>query len=394
MRVLHVIPSLAAAHGGPSRAMGLFEQALSLAGVQMEIATTDDDGPGRRLLREPVEAARSIPCHRFAKRSEFYKFAPGLGVWLMQHVADYDLVHIHALFSFSSMAAASAALRAGVPYIVRPLGTLNRYGMERRRPWLKQASLRWLDGPVLRKADAVHFTAAAEQEEAALLGIPMNGAVVPLAVDAMAEPDSQALWQRFPQLQQGRYLLFLSRLDPKKNVEALLAAMVLLKADFPDLLLVLVGDGERGYVAQLEQRAITLGIADRLLWTGFLDGALKAAVLQGAAVFALPSFSENFGIAAAEALLAGLPCVLGLGVAIAAEVERAGAGLAIEPEAAAAARAISHYLGNDDARVAAGAAARKLARCHYSVDAMGDRLIDLYTAVLDRHTRTLGLGHR
>ena len=59
MRVLHVIPSLAAAHGGPSRAMGLFEQALSLAGVQMEIATTDDDGPGRRLLREPVESARS-----------------------------------------------------------------------------------------------------------------------------------------------------------------------------------------------------------------------------------------------------------------------------------------------------------------------------------------------
>ena len=391
MRVLHVIPSLAAVHGGPSRAIGLFERALGRAGVEMEIATTDDDGPGRRLVLHMAAPARSVPCHWFPKRSEFYKCSPALGIWLMKHVADYDLLHIHALFSFSSIAAAWAAQRGDVPYIVRPLGTLTRYGMEQRRPWLKQASLRWLDGPMLRRAAAVHFTADAERDEAAVLGIPMRSAVLPLAVDAMAKPDCDALFGLFPVLRHGNYVLFLSRLDPKKNVEALLAAMAILRPDYPDLRLVLVGDGESAYVAQLKRRAASLGIDDRLVWTGFLDGGLKAAAFKGAAVFVLPSFSENFGIAAAEALLAGLPCVLGRGVAIAAEVERAGAGLAVEPLAAATAQALGHYLANPDSRASAGAAARRLASTHYSVDAMGAKLVDLYTEVLSRRTDAVGV---
>lgn len=372
--------------------MGLFERALGRAGVQMEIATTDDDGPGQRLLQPGEELARSVRCHRFAKRSEFYKFSPALGWWLMRHAADYDLLHIHALFSFSSIAAAWAAQRAGVPYIVRPLGTLTRYGVERRRPALKQFSLRWLEGPLLQRAAAVHFTAEAERQEAALLGIPMRGAVLPLAVDAPPAPDTAALLARFPALQPGNYVLFLSRLDPKKNVEALLGAIALLQGDHPNLQLVLVGDGDPAYVKQLKQHATSLGIADHLVWTGFLDGALKAAVLQGAAVFALPSFSENFGIAAAEALLAGLPCVLGRGVAIAAEVEAAGAGKAVEPDSRATALALGHYLSDTAARVAAGDAAKWMASSHYSVDAMGTQLIQLYTKVLSTRTGGLGVG--
>lgn len=372
--------------------MGMFERALGRAGVQMEIATTDDDGPGRRLLQPGAELARSVRCHRFAKRSEFYKFSPALGWWLMRHAADYDLLHIHALFSFSSVAAAWAASRAGVPYIVRPLGTLTRYGVERRRPALKQVSLRWLEGPLLRQAAAVHFTAEAEREEAALLGIPMRGAVLPLAVDALPEPDCEALFARFPALRRGNYVLFLSRLDPKKNVETLLGAIALLQLDHPDLQLVLVGDGDPAYVAKLKQQAVSLGIAGRLVWTGFLDGPLKAAVLKGAAVFALPSFSENFGIAAAEALLAGLPCVLGRGVAIAVEVEAAGAGLSVEPEAAATARALGHYLADPAARATAGVAARRLAVNEFSVESMGAKLLDLYSAVLKHHARTLAVG--
>lgn len=383
--MLHVIPSLAVAHGGPTRAMGLFERALVCSKFAMEIATTDDDGPGRRLIDPAAHTFRAVPCYRFRKRSEFYKFSPALGAWLIQHAPDYDLLHIHALFSFSSIAAAWAAQRAGVPYIVRPLGTLTRYGMEQRRPWLKQFSLRWLDGPVLRGAAAVHFTADAERDEAAVLGIPMRGVVVPLAVDALSEPESGTFFARFPGLQGGNYLLFLSRLDPKKNVESLLAAMAIVSTDHPALRLALVGDGDPDYVGQLKARAAALGLADRVVWAGFLDGGLKAAAFKSASVFVLPSFSENFGIAAAEALLAGLPCVLGRGVAIASEVQQAGAGLAIEPDSEAIAAAVRHFLNDDEARTAAGLAARRFAQSQYSLDAMGTSLCALYEDVLRRH---------
>lgn len=399
LRVLHVIPSVGKHDGGPSRAIELMAQALAGSDVVMEIATTDDDGPGRRLpgpfdadgvAADPLSG--SALRRHFPKRSEFYKFSPALARWLSRQVRNYDVVHIHALFSFSSVAAAFIARRAGVPYVVRPLGTLNEYGMTQRRPWLKRLSLRWIEGPILRHAASVQFTAEAERVQADALGIPMRGVVIPLAVDAPGEPDGPAWQARFPMLGTRRYVLFLSRIDPKKNLEALLDAMAALARDHAERMLVVAGDGEAGYVAGLKRRAETLGIAARVVWTGFLDGGMKSAALKGAAVFALPSYSENFGIAAAEALLLGLPCVLGRGVAIAGDIEAAGAGIAVEPEAAAIATALSVYLDDEPARLRAADAARRYAMAEYSVATLGNELRELYWSVLasrgDRNDRT------
>ena len=389
LRVLHVIPSVALAHGGPSRAINMLECALEGSGVTMEVAATDDDGPGRRMAAsfgaDGIERGREggLPIRRFfPKRSEFYKVSPGLAVWLVRHSREYDVVHIHTLFSFSSIAAAWAARRVGVPYIVRPLGTLNRYGVEQRRPWLKRLSLRFVEGPILRGAAAVHFTAEDERREAEQLGIPLRGVVIPLAVEPPpVVADEATFCALFPTLRMGRYVLFMSRLDPKKNVEGLREALALLAAEHSDLVLAVAGGGEPAYVASLKRHAGALGVADRVVWTGFLDGAQKAAALAGARVFVLPSYSENFGIAAAEALLAGLPCVLGRGVAIAAEVEAAGAGLAVEPVPAAVAAALDGYLRNETVRASAGEAARRFASQSYSMAAMRERLVALYRSL-------------
>lgn len=389
MRVLHVIPSVAKSDGGPSRAMGLIERALQDSGVHVEVATTDDDGPGRRLAgpfdadgRAAGDAADATTRRYFPRRSAFYKCSPALARWLRRHVRDYDLVHIHALFSFSSVAAAFIARRAGVPYIVRPLGTLNRYGVSLRRPWLKQWSLRWIEGPILRHAAAVHFTAEAERVEAEALQIPMRGVVIPLAVDPPEAADIDGFQTRFPALASRRYVLFLSRIDPKKNVESALAAFALVATKHADLMLAVAGDGDAQYIAALRHQAQQLGVGDRVVWTGFVDGGLKSAALQGASVFLLPSYSENFGIAAAEALAAGLPCVLGKGVAIAGEVEAAGAGIAVDPTPAATAAALTRYLDDEAWRQQASAQARRFATAHYSVETMGERLRALYRSLL------------
>ena len=122
MKILHVIPSLSAVHGGPSRAMRLIELALLAQGVEVETATTDDDGPGRRMsftsmdrppaIADPIQSSSNKTVRRFfPKRLEFYKVSPGFAWWVFRHVRDYDVVHIHALFSFTSVMAAWAARR-------------------------------------------------------------------------------------------------------------------------------------------------------------------------------------------------------------------------------------------------------------------------------------------
>jgi glycosyltransferase involved in cell wall biosynthesis len=388
MRVLHVIPSLSAVHGGPTRALALMEHALTRQGVTVETAATDDEGPGRRNRKQlglPV-AENGVVHHFFAKRMEFYTASPGFARWIFRNAGRYDLLHIHALFSFTTTVAAWAARRAGVPYVLRPLGTLTHYGVTQRRPWLKQLSLAVLEGPALKHAAAVHFTSEAERDEAAQWQIPMRGVVVPLGIDV---PDSAGDPLARQRLGLGStagqpYLLYLSRLDRKKNVEGLLHAFHLCASQLPGVKLVLAGDGEPGYVSGLKELAFSIGIAERVIWAGHVEGALKASLLSGAALFVLPSFSENFGIAAAEALMAGKPCVLGNGVAIAQEVASAGAGLAVAPDAASVAAALLQVMGDAPARERMALKAAALARSHFSVDAMGHKLKCLYEDILNR----------
>ena len=98
----------------------------------------------------------------------------------------------------------------------------------------------------------------------------------------------------------------------------------------------------------------------------------------------LPSHSENFGIAAAEALAAGLPCVLGCGVAISGDVARAGAGITVQPDAVSIADGLRRIMANRDALADMSLNARKLAEEQFSAHAMGVRLKQLYTDILTR----------
>jgi glycosyltransferase involved in cell wall biosynthesis len=405
--------------------MRLIEQALLDQGIAIETATTDDDGPGRRMMivspasqpdnaggpppgrrvsvetvrgehpngqkgaappnsAEPPAASLKPVRHYFPKRFEFYKVSPGFPRWIFRHVRDYDLVHVHALFSFVSVMAAWAARWAEVPYVVRPLGTLNQYGVTQRRPWLKRLSLKLIEGPILRHAAAVHFTAEAEQVEAESLRIPMRGVVIPLGVEHAQQGEASVLLAHHPSLKNCRLLLFLSRLDPKKNVEGLLQAYSLFSQTFPGTRLLIAGDGEPSYVAGLKRLAAELKLADSVVWLGHVEGEEKAAALAAAQVFVLPSYSENFGLAAAEALMAGLPCVLGKGVAIADEVTDAGAGLAVEPNPESIAQGLRAVLADDSLRASMASRAAMLAREKYSVDAMGLGLVQLYEGIVNR----------
>lgn len=380
MRVLHVIPSLSAVHGGPTRALEAMERALTAQGVEVETATTDDDGPGRRNGKpcgQPL-AENGVVRWYFRKSAEFYKPSISFARWAAAQAGRFDLLHLHAVFSFTTTAGAWAARRRGRPYIVRPLGTLEPYGLAQRRPWLKALSMGLVDKPLLRGAAAVHFTSQAEALNARALGLALRELVIPLGVDA-PPPVTTSRWAG-----PGPCVLFLSRLDPKKNLEGLLRAVALLAPAQPGLRLLVAGGGEPDYVASLHRLADTLGLGDRVQWAGHLEGRAKSEAFAAGHVFALPSFSENFGIAAVEALSAGLPCVLGQGVAIAEDVARAGAGVQVAPQPPEIAQGLRRIIQDESRRGAMSSAARRLARESYSTLAMGARLKQAYQEVLCR----------
>lgn len=373
--VLHVIPSVSHLDGGPSTAVAMMEKALTAAGVCVTTATTDDAGPGRRLpLAEKARERNGALRHYAHKWLDFYKVAPGGAVWLWRNIRRFDVVHIHALFSFTTAIAGLIARWKRVPYVVRPLGTLTTYGMTQRRPRLKKLALRFIEGPILRHAAAVHFTSQTEWDEAKALGIEFRGTFIPLGIEPTA---AVAL----PKFKGKRVVLYLSRLDPKKNVEGLLRAAALVDWASIAAVLQIAGDGDPTYVAGLKQLATSLGVNDYVFWLGHLENAQKQATFAESDLFILPSFSENFGIAAVEAMLAGLPCILGKGVGIARQVQDAGAGLIVTPDPKEIATAITTLLRDESRRRDMAVKGRLFAEREYSASRMAERLIALYKEV-------------
>tara|TARA_R110002096_G_scaffold285073_15_gene478930 strand:+ start:1165 stop:2355 length:1191 start_codon:yes stop_codon:yes gene_type:complete len=377
MKVLHVIPSLSPAHGGPSKALPLMAEALSAEGVEVTIVTTDDDGPGRRLP-QPVEFPENTdfgPIWRFPKQTEFYKVSFPLSKWIRRHINEFDVVHVHALFSYTSVAAARIARKAGVPYIIRPLGVLNSYGISNRRKLLKKLSIRRIEAPLLRDAAAMHFTSNAEKIEAEELSIPMRPRIIPLGIPIAASTEDS----HDPPCRETPYVLFLSRVDPKKNLESLFKAW----ADLDDVDqnkwdLRIAGDGPPDYVTSLKSLAENLGISDSVFWEGYVSGSDKDRLLREASVFALPSYSENFGIAAVEAMGFGLPSLIGKGVAVGEEAVDDHACLLTDPSPESVRDQLQRLLDDKNLRSSLGKAAKAFVEREYSLERMGRALSDLY----------------
>ncbi len=386
MRVLHVIPSISPLRGGPSRSVIDMVATLRLQDVDAAILTTNDHGPALHpdLVTGRWQWHQGVPVLAFPRWSppvaalREFAFSPALSLWLARNLKRYELLHIHALFSYPSTSAMAQARWAGVPYILRSIGQLSPWSLA-QSPGRKRLMLRLIERRNLQRAALLHFTTKAERDEAACLGLVPPSLVLPLGVrgpDLPAQP-ADHLGPTAPV-----HFLFLSRLHPKKQLENLLDALALLQRRRPQASwdLAIAGDGEPRYVAALQERARGLGLGERCRWLGFVAGEAKWRALEAADWYVLPSAAENFGIAAVEALAAGTPVILSPEVAVAADVARAGAGLvsASDPEALALTLATALERPSLSRR----AAALNLAETAFSWSTIALQLRDAYRQVL------------
>lgn len=388
IRVLHVIPGVAARYGGPSGAVFDMCRAVERAGGECVIATTDADGPGRLAVDvgRPVRYREAHVVFFRRQWSEAFKYSGGLARWLDANVGRFDLAHLHAVFSHSSLAAARACRRRRVPYVVRPLGALAPWSMGQKwaRKWIA-----WHVGvkQMLRGAAAIHYTTAAERREAEeRLGV-RRGVVVPLGVDiatADAFGAAPAFRRRYAAIAGAPYVLTLCRLHPKKGLELLIDAFleVTAAAEFAGWKLVIAGDGDAAYVTALRERIAARGGGARVVFTGWLDGVEKRGALGGAALCALLSRQENFGLAAAEALACGVPVLVSSEVNLAEDIRDAGAGWVVPLAPGQIAGVLAEALRDEDQRRARGAAGRGFARQRLDPAVVGARLIDCYRAIV------------
>ena len=196
MRVLHVIPSVAERSGGPATAIVPMCRALQQHGVEVLLVTTDAGmrdainsggeppfvtcSSSTDLKETAVQFAetedfkqeqvrkggsppltgnyKGVPAIFFPSQlGESFKYSRPLAAWLNSHIHEFGLAHIHAVFNHSSIAAAHVCRKAAVPYVVRPLGTLEPWSMTQKSV-RKRVFWQVAGKAMLRRAAAVHYT--------------------------------------------------------------------------------------------------------------------------------------------------------------------------------------------------------------------------------------------
>jgi hypothetical protein len=141
-------------------------RALREAGVECEIACTRYNAGSR--YESPWPDGEPAWVHVFD--SEFlagYAYSRAMAQWLTREIARFDVVHIHSVLRYSTVAAARSAAAAGVPYVVRPAGALSDFSLRHKR-FRKLLYLALIERRLLAGAAGFHVTTEVEASSRAL----------------------------------------------------------------------------------------------------------------------------------------------------------------------------------------------------------------------------------
>lgn len=389
MKVLHVTPSVPKVRGGTSQAVLDIVKALQANNVDAEIATTNDNGDG--LLNVPLQRCieyQQVPVWFFQRFSPTVKalrefaFSWQLTVWLWQNICQYDIVHVHAIFSYASTIAMVIARLKKVPYIVMPHGLLCEWSLQ-QSTCKKQIYLNLIEQANLNHSRALHFTTEQEQNEASQLAIKSPSFVVPLGISQpKLIPDARTqIRQHFELPADELIILFLSRLHPKKGLDYLIPALS--KLTHYRFTFILAGSGTPEYEGEVKSLLIANGLQNCSYFVGFVEGEFKDTLIQGSDLFALTSHSENFAVAVLEALAVGIPALVTPGVALSSMIQHHHFGYVPALDISDIQAKLENYLSHPQAGQERGDRARQFIAKHYELNCIAKKLNKAYTEVLN-----------
>lgn len=245
MHILQIVPSISLIYGGPSQMVLGLAPALTKEGVKVTVITTDSNGDNGQ---KPLDVTLNVPIQKdgyeiiYFRCAPFrrYKFSLDLCNWLNRHAQEFDVAHIHALFSPISSAAAAICCQRKLPYILRPLGTLDPADL-RKKKFLKQIYAAILERGNIANAAALHFTSVQEAKISERFGVSTRDLVIPLGVIPPKKDEENLVRKQFGIAANLPLVLFMSRIDPKKGLDLLIPALENLLAEGLNFHFVLAG---------------------------------------------------------------------------------------------------------------------------------------------------------
>jgi len=360
MKVIHFIPSLDRTAGGTSSYMQLLAKELGKL-CELYIATAPSEHP----LEIENAQVKFIPCN-WKERTSMKN------AWnnLLQEI-NPDIVHVNCCWMPQCTWAQLWAQQAGYKAILSPHGMLKSWIMKRRYWTRKLPALLLYQKKAIVKADFLHVTSISEKDD--LLKLKYNNTIeiIPNGID-VTNIKIKDNWNKKKQI------LFVARIHFQKGIDFLLESVAQLKKELTEYTVNIAGEGDEQYINQLKTKVRKLGIESIINFCGGVYGEKKWELFREADVFVLPTYSENFGIAIAEALASGTPVITTNGTPW-EELNKFHCGWYTKVGTEATAQALRQFLQTSEEELESmGKRGRKLIEDKYSTTTIANQMFLLY----------------
>ncbi len=380
MKVLHIVPSLARAWGGPVTVVENLTSALSADGVECTVIAATCGRFGSDAVSIPGVSTTLFPLSFFGRFWIGHSFSSSS--WINEHIRGFDVVHIHELWNHLHYVGAKAARRYGIPYIIRPCGELGDWELAQKK-LKKRLFMALSQRETLQKASAIQALTRAEETSIKRQGISVQIHVIPNGVSPinLDDHDTSNIEKLFRELQPGPKILFLGRLHLKKGVDLLFETLARVLEFRPSATLIIAGPDEDGSGSKLLRRfqqSATNPVHYRFV--GAIGAAEARMALRLSDIYVQPSRSEGFSMSTLEAISEGTPSVITTGCNF-DEIESDGAGRVVAPDPIELADAIIEVIRDPEAAQVMSANAISLA-ARYSWQTVSRRVAGLYESVI------------
>lgn len=368
MKIVHYIPSIDRTAGGTSTYMQVLAKGLGEL-VEVHIITHASENP---LAMENC-TVHYVP-----------EYNPFKGSWrkrvteMMEEVRP-DIVHVNCCWMPACAAVQRIAQKHGYKVVLTPHGMLEPWIIKRHYWTRKVPALLLYQKAAVRKADCIQSTAESERDNLLKLGYNTNIKVVRLGIDADGI-EMKRSWKK------TRQILFLSRVHVKKGINFLIEAAAALRSELQGYKILVAGEGDADYVAEMKRMIEDNGLQDIVQLIGGVYGDEKWRLFQTSDFFVLPTHSENFGLAIAESLASGTPVITTVGTPW-HDLNDTNSGAWIEIGTQPLVETLRRFLALSDGELEAmGRNGHKLIKEKYSAHVMAKEMMEVYETLVPNLT--------
>jgi glycosyltransferase involved in cell wall biosynthesis len=291
MKIIHYIASIDKQGGGTTAYLQLLAKELK-SYAQIVIATGYSPNPVK------IEGTKVVFFNKSLKN--WFKLKKEFSAFLKMEQP--NLVHINGIWNPDTALFQQCAQQLNIKIVLSPHGMLEPYILN-RNPYKKKIALKLYQHKAIKSADYIHATAQSELNNISNLGYKQSSFVIPNGIDLsnLKTKTDYSASNTFK-------ILFLSRIHQKKGIEYLIEAISRIQTT-KKIVVNIAGTGDQEYIHQLTGKINQHKLNHIIKFVGAVYGLEKWNLFAESDLFVLPTYSENFGIAVAEALATGIPVI-------------------------------------------------------------------------------------